>query len=278
MKGKTKRIVAGLGLGAMLGSGAILATGCTDMNLTQDQTDKILQTIENADDFMNEGKKYFNKEEKIDKETIVGMYNYAIGTLLLNKEDVWNNLIVEMYENSQNLRNLHFFKKADGVKVLYTLENEIVDGVATSNVVSYRDSAQEIGYIPTGDTIPSFEYDCNTVLLTQCGICHDLTTSEIVDYNLSETGGLFVTAFTKNLFGVDGEKSIINFELLANGSLKFISYDFIHKAPLPNCETLDFRDYKNLCYEIRYEYGKLTESQVQANIDKYNASQNSSSD
>ena len=54
MKNNTKKIVAGIGLGAVLAGGALLTTGCST-DLSTEQMNNIMQTVENADKFMDAG-------------------------------------------------------------------------------------------------------------------------------------------------------------------------------------------------------------------------------
>ena len=55
MKDKTKKIIAGIGISAILATGGLCMTGCTELSETD--TTKVMGVIDNADTFMSDIKK-----------------------------------------------------------------------------------------------------------------------------------------------------------------------------------------------------------------------------
>ena len=61
MKEKSKKIMAGLGIGLALASGGML-TGCTETPVTDAQVDKVFATLEDANQFMKDTKELIDNQ------------------------------------------------------------------------------------------------------------------------------------------------------------------------------------------------------------------------
>lgn len=114
MKEKTKKMIAGLGIGLAL-SGAGLLTGCTDVKLTQEQTDKILTVVDNSDKFMNDTMDLLNKSNK-----------------KLNKSEAYDLLRIVGAKAKLNV-NGYF----DNVRLTFTSKGNILGGLDCVEFLNY---------------------------------------------------------------------------------------------------------------------------------------------
>lgn len=271
MKNNTKRIVAGIGLGAVLAGGALLTTGCST-DLSTEQMNNIMQTVENADKFMDAGNQYFSRDNMFDKQSIVSQYHYAVGALLLNKDNVWDNLTLKAQRmiNSDNLETeqYHFYKTSEDVNVAYRTQVDAVTGEV--KVDGYFDNKENSQATADESTIiqHTFVYKVvNKILGTDSGMFHELKESEIAKVEISDDGVISVSAYTNKLFGED-DICIIEFSLDANGRMLSISYNYMQKIPSSVGNMADH--YSQSVRKFEYEYGKLTEAEVQGNLSKLN--------
>ena len=75
MKDKTKKVMAGLGIGLTLAGSVMMMTGCTETPVTDAQVDKVFTALYNANKFMEETKDILNKQ------------NEEIGNIVLEREN-----------------------------------------------------------------------------------------------------------------------------------------------------------------------------------------------
>ena len=104
MKNKTKKIIASVGVGLALGCGSIMVTGCSDLELTQTQVDRIFEVVDNSDKFMKDYMEMQGENNnKLTREVAYGLYKTAIGIMQTNVDYVWDNLTIKCELSEENI-------------------------------------------------------------------------------------------------------------------------------------------------------------------------------
>ena len=266
MKEKTKKIMAGLGIGLALMGGAFTMTGCTNM-LTQDQINKILTVVDNSDKFMEESLDLLEENNKIlDSSQALKFYEYSINRIILNKDNIWDNLKVSFnYNNDESeYYEQHYFKLNSGVNVTYSKNSQ--------NITSYHDSTIKAGEVTNEagltEFISSFDYYASTSFSgTVGGITASFDVKDVAYSNVDEDGNYEISLVTNNLFDIEDNKAIVDVVISDDGYLKTINYYVLEKNYSPNALV---NNLQTLFVGINYEYGVLTETEVQSNIDTFN--------
>lgn len=141
MKDKMKKIIAGVGIGVMLGSGAAL-TGCSVMGISDEDTAKMWDIIEEVREDIGSVEDKVNKMEStlsdVDesleyislKQRGFDLYRMACSKLVLLDESIFNNFRMSSSSilKEDYLYEISHLKMSDGKRVLYmTLEegNEV---------------------------------------------------------------------------------------------------------------------------------------------------------
>lgn len=281
MKEKTKKIMAGLGIGLALATGGTLITGCSDV-MTKEQMDKVLTVVDNSEKFMNETLDLLQENNKIlDGKTAVKLYNWAMNRLHLNYENVWDNLKITMINNgAEDLNDVtekcetYYYKLSSGVNVL--LQKEI-DG--SESYYRYHDSTQEAKVFESGgegytlsSTRCSFEYYAYTACTGMVdGMYLTFTEDDVVSCKVNDNNN-YVIVLAVDDFMDTGLEGMVDIEITQEGYLNTIQYTMIQNMPIDkNDPSKGMGDYSIINPTFKYEYGVLTEAEVQANIDAYNA-------
>ena len=279
MKEKTKKIMAGLGIGLALATGGTLITGCSDV-LTKEQMDKVLTVVDNSDKFMNETLDLLQENNKIlDGKAAVKLYNWAMNRLHLNYENVWDNLKITMVNNgAEGLPakfETYYYKLSSGVNVLLQKE---VDGSGSCGYV-YHDSTQEAKVFESGgegyaSASPrcSFEYYAYTACTGMTdGMYLTFTEDDVVSCKVNDNNN-YVIVLAVDDFMETGLEGMVDIEITQEGYLNTIQYTMIQNMPIDKSDPSKGRgDFSIINPTFKYEYGVLTEAEVQANIDAYNA-------
>ena len=248
-KSKLNKILAGVGLGVMLTGGTMMATGCTNIDLTQSQFDKILEVVDNSDKFMNETMDLLQENnKKIDKATAVKMYELAVARLELNYNNVWDSIKVSLdnqYEDYGYLVDMKIFKKANGYRIVAMLYDEDKDGVyddydlhdyeiyANNPSGSTRSSSGEESDLIT--QLPS----ASTVISGMLGGIFNVTSigeKDVVECNILDNGNYQIIAIGMGDTGGDmGEQKIISeCEITSDGYLVSKTYYYMEEEDLVN--------------------------------------------
>lgn len=280
MKEKTKKIMAGLGIGLALATGGTLMTGCSDV-MTKEQMDKVLTVVDNSDKFMNETLDLLQENNKIlDGKAAVKLYNWAMNRLHLNYENVWDNLKITMLYNGAegfpDKQETYYYKLSSGVNVLL---QRVIDG-SINYLYGYHDSTQEAGKIvheqgegqTTTSTRCSFEYyayKACTGLVD--GMYLTFTEDDVVSCKVNDNNN-YVIVLAVDDFMESGLEGMVDIEITQEGYLNTIQYTMIQDMPIDKSDpSSGMGDYSIINPTFKYEYGVLTEAEVQANIDAYNA-------
>lgn len=249
MKEKTKKIMAGVGIGLALAGSGMLMTGCTNV-LSQTQMDKIMTVVDNSDKFMEETLDLLQENNRIlDSKQAMKLYEYSMNKLHLNKDNVWNNLKISFkYDGTDGKHNYetHYFKLANGNNVLYNIDEGEVSGYISSE--TSKEKFNESAY-----------KSCTGMIE---GMYSLFSEDEIVDVEIAENGNYRLIVSTTSFMNMQDTEAIITIEITQDGDLQTVLYNAIAKMG-------------NFGYAIqnvfgKYEYNVLSETQVQANIDDYN--------
>lgn len=267
MKEKSKKIMAGLGIGLALASGGML-TGCSmsdeqqaALNSVIDKTDQIVELLD-------------KQSKTLSQAEALRLYEFARTRLLVNKDNVWDNLKMIINQDSNEVDHydtvfgeLAFYKFADGRRVAYvktgTPTNPGQIGGWFEEVVS-SDGYQTITQKET--------YSHYASTNTTSGISEfDITEEDIVDCKILDNGNYYVTAslMIEETYGgkTTSYPFLMEVELTADGYL--VEYLATAKIPNGGDSLADSVDQYILTTSIKYQYGVLTDAEVQANIDAY---------
>ena len=242
-KSKLNKILAGVGLGVMLTGGTMMATGCTNIDLTQSQVDKILEVVDNSDKFMNETMDLLQENnKKIDKATAVKMYELAVARLELNYNNVWDSVKVSLdnqYEDYGYLVDMQIFKKTNGYRIVAMLYDEDKDGVyddyelhdyeiyANNPSGSTRSSGGEESGLIT--TIPS----ASSVISGLLGGLLNVTSigeKDVVECNILDNGNYQIIAVGMGDTGGGEQKIISECEITCDGYLVSKTYYYMDEV------------------------------------------------
>ena len=131
MKEKNKKVLKGLGVGALACVGMVGLTGCS-INLNQEQIDKLMYTVDKSDMFMSDILELMeNQNTQFDKEQAFNRYKLAENKITLNYDNIWKNLkvtssvvgdddsqVLELYINS-NDEKFAICKDSDSLNIIY---------------------------------------------------------------------------------------------------------------------------------------------------------------
>jgi len=297
MKDKTKKIMAGVGIGLALAGSGMLMTGCTDIPVTQDQVNKVFESLDNANNFMSETTDIIsNQNEKLDNlsnyledlnetlenqnqeltniknilseedqellvETALKKYNYAINKLLLNIDDVWDNVIIGEQGSEGVINEVHIFRKSDDSRVGYFYN---VNSVVGSQVTNY--------FYDTNGNVLCLDYDYKVIMLFQMYAKYDkelqLNKENVLECKVLENGNYFLTIVDEWQEENYSTPVVVDCEITQDGLLVSKHYYFMNDIGVQSLVL------SNIDLGVYFKYNVLTETQVQANIDAYNAQNN----
>lgn len=197
MKEKNKKILKGLGVGALACFGMLTFTGCS-VDLSQQQIDKLMYTVENSDKFMDEVVDLLNKQNnQMDKQKIFDLYRLAETKLMLNYDNVLDNLkVTSKVVSDDDFQSVKFYKTESGQRVaimndmdsseiVYSNENKTAvcngigqDYVKTIEDVDFNTYISQNGYISSCLALTNmYEKDINDIV--------DFKTNDLGDYEIT---------------------------------------------------------------------------------------------
>jgi hypothetical protein len=143
MKKNFKKILLGVGIGSVM-CASTLFTGCTGA-FTEDQNEDMMEVLENVEQFMDTTSKdleNMNSSMKdivdqlhmLNKEYAFKLYNYAINSIYINKDNVWDNLKIKSTNNCSFAEETHnttnevlLYKKDNKNYIAYSQKTEIYE-------------------------------------------------------------------------------------------------------------------------------------------------------
>lgn len=241
MNKKLKKILAGIGLCAVVGCGAMFATGCAGVNLTQDQVDKIVSIADNGKNWIDETLDILQaNNNKLNSSDALNLYERARLRLAVNEDNVWSNLKITLNENFGDVGFISYEMKA------FKAENEL--GVIVSTYEG------EVEGEPFSD---SERYDFEEIAnqeVPEGEMEQTITFSGVMNYYMGPISYSMVDAETEELYKLT-ENDILSCEYLENGKVKivascyemFAASEFTNAGPIL-CEfIIDTEGYLQSC-------------------------------
>jgi len=267
MKNNGKKLLAGLGIGLTLAGGSMMMTGCTNVNLSDAQVDKLLSVVDNADVFMNnmtETSKtmvWADEKERVYDMLRTGFYNMATCGDVLDNLRVTFDMPGDVDENWAYFGNnwtMNFYKKADGKRVYYL--NTDADSVNGSFAVIENDEFSCVRV--DGDNASkkfvdgvfrSCASDGLSMISLNLYVFADLEINDFVDFKKLDNGNYFVKIYR---YVEDSVMVFCDIELKDNGQFVLVRFGDIESSAE---------------FIAKYEYGVITETEVNKVIEKVNA-------
>ena len=277
MKNKSKKILAGLGVGLTLAGSGLFMTGCS---MSEEQENALNSIVGKADQLIEVIEK---TNQKLTREEAINLYEYAKTKLLVNKDNIWNNLRIKIdVKTSENWEDVgdvinceyHLFKKLDGKRLgYYTYKTHSTELNADSEEISgyFDDSASKSDYIAEVYNVVSDMMDFNEVDL-----------DNIITIEESESGNYIMTLcseieFASTNFLPEGFTialecpTIIVCEITKEGVLVSKRYTNILDDDGKDKGAGEYTpNYREFDCTITYLYDSLTESEVDGYIAKIN--------
>ena len=199
---KSKKIMAGVGIGLALCAGAGMLTGCTDINLSQSQVDKIVTVVDNSDQFMKDSMDLLNKQnKKLDKSEAYDLLRLAEVRAQLQLNDMMENIRITITDSlSDNWQvadvvmydSTHYavLQKSSEWGEDYTLEysyTKEVDGAQKDYMRTYKSAKFDNKNLPVENSDPELieeEYKLGYSMPGQFASLFEITSER--GYNVKE--------------------------------------------------------------------------------------------
>lgn len=256
MKEKSKNILKGLGVGALACFGMLTFTGCS-VDLTKDQIDKLIYTVESSDKFMQDALDLLEKENaKLNAEQAWNLYKLAKTKLFLNDNGVRDNFKATL----NDVNSLCFYKTSNGDYVAFNAGGDVLNVTYEEDGKVYEYYKDERGVskseLGDGEVEQYLYYDlpyCNYV---------DVKEEDIVSCDILENGNYKITFL--NTWSDDPESyaqtNLIEIEI--SKEAKFI------KERILICSQIldDDQNHEYYSFEeemlVDYEYNVITDEDV----------------
>lgn len=254
MNNKIKNILAGLSLG-IIGMGCL--TGCS---MSAEQMDALNKVVTKTDEVISLVEK--NNKELTQSEA-VRLYQYAKTRLMVNKNDVWDNMKMTILQKS-NEKDCYGSVNIEQYFYRFTNGKRVVCSIGTSNNTKLingwfeevlPEESNDPDTILTAGTYTTYAQAYSTLIINEM----DITENNIVDCKILENGNYFITA--SMIF--EDMPFLIDVEITEDGYL----LSHVSNA-ISDDDSSSLKKYI-LVTNVQYEYGVLTDSDVQANIDAY---------
>ena len=268
MKEKTKNILKGVGVGALACFGLFAMTGCS-IDLSQEQVDKIMYTVDNSDKFMQDTLDLLEKQNnQLDMEQAWNLYKLAQTKLLLNDEKIMDNMKVSMELVDPNgeveINNMFYYKTSTTERVLVNVGDDwhgvnyvengfLYDYSYDANHGTHKHQLAEVSSdesVLMGTELPYANYiECDQ---------EDMVTCNVLDNGNYEI--TFISTWT------DDPDNYLQFDLVKveiTQDAKFVSEKIVTATQLLETE------YRETSYfisvgktTVTYEYGVVTDGDV----------------
>lgn len=205
MKKFTKNVLACLGIGAVL-SGAGVMTGCSNMEITADQQNKIFNALDTANEFMgstsnnmtniqtaieNLNQTLNNDLENNDSELLysdaIGVMKRAIVSFLTNAHGEWDNMRVSRKVSGEKECTYSTYKNNDDVRIAFNHSGSLSFFCIESDEYTYNGRLNSSTIAKNGDSF--YVNLCNWFL--SAGIERDVF--EFENINVDNIGGVEVS-------------------------------------------------------------------------------------
>ncbi len=243
MKEKNKKILKGLGIGALACVGMVGLTGCSKVEVSQEKVDSMIETVEKVDGrlddyidlleqqnqqlqdqnaMLEEQNKLLEQANKLTKEDVWNLAQTADYNLMMNVGGVRDNLKIAMQEvtNDYTIEGFYMYYNTDSVQSKVSKE----DGLH----VSYQKEEDKVvkGRISLSD---NDEYICDSI--------YESTSAKTLEE--------YIHVYSGTLPGINSfeltYEDLSHYEILENGNVKltFVKYDTYQQAGNEYVETLE---------------------------------------
>ena len=104
MKDKNKKVLKGLGVGALACVGMFGLTGCANIEVSQDKVDSMIETVEKVDNRLDEYIDLLEKANRMTKEEVWNFAKTADFNLMMNVNGLRDNMVVTGISEELGLR------------------------------------------------------------------------------------------------------------------------------------------------------------------------------
>ena len=267
MKEKNKKILKGIGVGALALVGMVGLTGCANVKISQEKFDNLIQIAEKADDYMKES-------TRLTKEEVLNLCQTAYYNSYLQRCG-YENVVVSGIYGGETMETM--FYSGENVSMVITPSQndfevsyyDIELGKLIFANVSYDGENYECTYKYTSDSVDVSQYirgDSEDVHPASLLLMYTLNENTLKTYQLLNTGNyslLSVVKEDKNLEEDESKKytqtTYIDFEITANGCLvsiniqQFIDLD----CQITEEEWDSIKENHNFQGEINYSYDSV---------------------
>ena len=273
MKDKTKKIIAGIGLGTMIGASGLFMTGCT---MPGEDSARLMEIAENINDVVSDIK------DNITKEQVYDLMRVASSKIDFYDDAVYANTKVSM-EAANGAAYLSFYKLSNGLRVF--INQAKVDG---EDELIFNDFAAELEdgtLLVSNDGVTksivdtSFEtkttaagYDALSPIINGGAIeFASESIDNILDYEVLENGNyLIYTTYMRIEPDTSRLPDIVEVEVPYIGIFEITPDALIKNGTLKVKRT---KGNKVNIYSIdyKYEYGVLDKDDIQSFVNKITA-------
>lgn len=297
MKEKNKKILKGLGIGALACVGMLGLTGCANVEVSQDKVNSMIETAEKADARLDEyidlleqqNQQLLEQNNKLedlinqDRLTKEEVWNLAMTTdfnLMMNVGGARDNLVITAVNDNLQLGMLYYYNSSDS-KIFAEISGDgqgVVAGAelwyqkGDSNVVLADIDKAGTGYMCDYTDEKSendvFE-DCIGVYRGSCPGIRDweLTIEDLNHYEILENGNVALTFVKYNTYGNNKEYyTTLNkymFEYALEGKLVSIEYGSRCVEATDGAEVIDTNEDVKYVFSYGTVDTELVESWVE---------------
>lgn len=271
MKEKNKKILKGVGVGALALVGMVGLTGCANVKISQDKFDNLVEIAEKADDFMEEQNRLLEEANRMTKEEVWNLAQTADFNMMMNINGLRDNLVVTgVIEDLGLQQDVMYYYNSSDAKIFAELHGD--EGVTnvelwyqkTESNVMWADIDKEgnefvCKSVEDRGTEADFEYSVG-VYRGGCNINGvGLTYEDFNHYEFLDNGNVKLT-FVKNVEhkNPDNQEGYVitledySFEYSLDG--KLMSFKMASRIIEKKGE---FENYIGMLEEYTYNYGYI---------------------
>jgi hypothetical protein len=257
MKSKTKKVLAGIGLGAVMCGTGMLA-GCSEIGMSADQISQIMEVAQNIDKYI---------PHLLTRENAVGILKGSIVSFMTNHNNEWNNFTVTMPEDHGDYTYKVY--QIDGQKRLFVEEWVEDDQTISISYMQERDYGDVIEVSSSGRKNIINDTNYYTIVKEQMleqlfwGVSvNDIKETDITATNIDDNGMYHISFIAYDY--EDGEyNSQVMYDVIIN-------QDGIITNIKVSVNEMDGGEIAIYGQDIELKYNQLTSSEMQKYIDMIN--------
>lgn len=293
MKEKNKSILKKVGVGALACLGVFTFAGCSSVEVSEDQIDTVMETVEQSNKYMQDQIDLLKKQNeqlqnqnnilteqnqiledannKLTKQDAVDIINLTKFKYLFNQDGVLNNLKMSSVDENSRLCEEKYYVTSDGVRLCYNY-TEAGDG-------NYHTLAYEVDDIKTAICEWIYDGSVNKEIKShENGFFSSILSVSIIDYMcLTYMNNIIAENIIKISINQQGNYEII-YSISDEGATKILNYEIdkgckIIKAKM---SRYSYNEETNAGYiivssENNFEYGVITDEDIAEVLQKAQA-------